>query len=368
MSIDTIQTKIKELEDELSKTKYNKATERHFARVKAQIAKLKEKVEIRTAKKGGSGEGFQIRKTGDASVVLVGFPSSGKSTLLNKLTNSESEVAAYAFTTLTVIPGTMEYEQAKIQILDVPGILAGAARGTGRGREVLAMVRNTDLILVLVDALYPEHHRVILKELNDSGLRINQDPPDVKIIKKAKGGLDISSTLKLTKLTKESAKTIMQEMKINNADVVIRTDIDMDELIDVIRKNRAYVPAAIILSKIDLVDEDRLQEILEQVKPDLAISVHENLNIDELKELIFSRLNFVRIYLKEVGKKPDLDEPMIVKKGITIGMLCGKIHRDFVNKFRFIRVWGKTAKFPGQMFRNLNKELLDGDIVEIHLD
>src|SRR3989344_1830958 len=124
--------KIKELEDELKKTKYNKATQGHIGIVKAKLAMLKEKQTSRSQKKTGKSEyGYTVRKSGDATILLLGFPSTGKSTILNKLTDAKSEVAAYAFTTLTVIPGVMEYKQAKIQILDVPGIVRGAASGRG---------------------------------------------------------------------------------------------------------------------------------------------------------------------------------------------------------------------------------------------
>src|SRR3989344_3138041 len=140
---------IKDLQDELKKTKYNKATQGHIGIVKAKIAQLKEKQEMRTSKKTGRSEhGYSVRKSGDATVLLLGFPSSGKSTLLNTLTGAQSVVAAYAFPTLSVIPGIMEYKQAKIQILDVPGIVSGAASGRGRGREVLAVIRNADLVLI----------------------------------------------------------------------------------------------------------------------------------------------------------------------------------------------------------------------------
>ena len=130
---DTASEKIKEIEELISKTKYNKSTQRAVGLYKAQLAKLKEKQASRG--KGKKGEGYAVRKTGDGTVVLLGFPSVGKSTLLNAITNSESRVGAYAFTTLTVIPGTLEYKYAKIQVLDVPGVVHGAAAGTGRTYE-----------------------------------------------------------------------------------------------------------------------------------------------------------------------------------------------------------------------------------------
>ncbi len=107
---------ISELEKELSGTKYNKATQGHFAVVKAKIAMLKEKESARQ-RGAGKTDGFTVRKSGDATVILVGFPSVGKSTLLNVLTNASSQVAAYAFTTLTCIPGLMEYKGAKFKFL-----------------------------------------------------------------------------------------------------------------------------------------------------------------------------------------------------------------------------------------------------------
>ena len=85
---------------------------------------------------GGGGEGFDVAKVGDARVALIGFPSVGKSTLLSKLTGTDSTAAAYEFTTLTCIPGNVYLNGTKVQLLDLPGIIEGAAHGRGRGRQV----------------------------------------------------------------------------------------------------------------------------------------------------------------------------------------------------------------------------------------
>jgi len=357
---------IKRLEDELRKTQYNKATEHHFGVVKAKIAKLRGKIEIQAAKKG-KGSGFAVRKTGDATVCLLGFPSVGKSTLLNKITGAKSPVGAYAFTTLTVIPGVMEYNQAKIQILDIPGIISGAAAGKGRGREILGMVRASDLILVLVEALHPEHHQAILKEVYDAGVRINQESPVVKIKKKPRGGISIGSTVPLH-LDKKTMVDICKTFRLNNADILIRSPIDIDSFIDALEGNRVYMPSITAVTKIDLLDEFKQQTLLEKVNPDIVLSAEKGLGIDELKELIFQKLKFIRLYLKEVNQKPDLDEPLVMVRGTTLREVCGKIHRSFEKKFKYAKIWGKSAKFPGQLFRDLGKELQDGDIVEIHIN
>ena len=180
---------IKQIEEELKKTPYNKATEHHIGRLKAKLARLREEAERQRVKKTRSV--FSIKKEGDATVFLVGYPSVGKSTLLNKLTGAKSEVADYDFTTLKPVPGMLEYKGASIQIVDVPGIVEGASRGKGRGKEVLSAVRTADLIIIVADVFTVHTIDIVKKELYESGIRLNESPPDVVIRKKDRGGIRI---------------------------------------------------------------------------------------------------------------------------------------------------------------------------------
>lgn len=357
---------VKELEQELAKTPYNKRTQHHIGLIKAKIARLKDS-QIKRSSSKKKGEGFSVRKTGDGTVILVGYPSVGKSTLLNDITNANSKIGSYAFTTLTVIPGLMEYEHAKIQILDVPGIVKGAAMGTGRGKEVLAVMRNASLIVYLIDINHPGHLSILQKEVYDTGLRINERKPFIKIKKSSRGGIRIGSTVNLTKITKQTIEGILREFKINNADVLIRDDIDDGQLIDALEANKVYIPGLTVLNKMDMVNKEKVKEVLGNTKADLAISASERTNIPRLKRLIFQRLSFIRIYLKEPNKPADMEVPLIMFKGATLRSLCDKLHRDFVTKFRFARIWGPSAKFDGQKVVKLHHPIKDNDVIEVHL-
>ena len=143
MDTSSIEQQIKNIEDEIFNTQKNKATEHHIGKLKAKLAKLRLEVEKRKSA-GTKGKGFTVKKQGDATVGLIGFPSTGKSTLLNKLTNANSLIGSYEFTTIDVIPGMMKFQGANIQILDLPGLITGASIGKGRGREILSAVRNVD--------------------------------------------------------------------------------------------------------------------------------------------------------------------------------------------------------------------------------
>lgn len=357
--------KIRELEELISKTKYNKRTQHAIGLYKAKLAQLKEK----EGKRGSGtkkGEGYSVRKSGDATVALLGFPSVGKSTLLNGLTNANSPVGAYEFTTLDVIPGLLKHKHAQIQVLDLPGIVHGAASGKGRGKEVLQVIRNADLILIIVDIFRPEHYEVILKEVYDTHVRVNQRKPDVRITKKIKGGINVGRTVK-TEIDDDTVKSILKEFRTVNADVLIRDNINVDQFIDIVEGNKSYIPAVTILNKIDLVTPQRLREVEKMIRPDLSISADKQKYLDELKEMIYKKLSFIRLYLKEIGKKADMEEPLIMQEGNTIKDVCVKLHKDFLDKFKFARIWGPSAKYDGQKFVKTDHVMKDKDVLELHM-
>ncbi|KAL8684809.1 MAG: hypothetical protein Q9224_006120 [Gallowayella concinna] len=143
-----------------------------LARLRAQL------LEPAPGAGSGGGSGFDVSKSGDARIALVGFPSVGKSTFLSKITKTKSEVAAYSFTTLTAIPGVLEYGGAEIQILDLPGIIEGASEGKGRGRQVISAAKTSDLILMILDATKKAEQRALIEaELEAVGIRLNREPP-----------------------------------------------------------------------------------------------------------------------------------------------------------------------------------------------
>jgi small GTP-binding protein len=362
----SIEQQIKAIEDEIFKTQKNKATEHHIGKLKAKIARLRELSEKRKSQ-GAKGKGFSIKKTGDVTVGIVGFPSVGKSTLLNQLTAADSKVGDYDFTTLETIPGMMKYKGAEIQLLDLPGLIVGASKGRGRGKEVISAVRSVDLLLIMIDAFDVHQLDLIEQELHMAGVRLNQKKPDVVISKKGYGGITVNTTVPLTHLSELMIKSIASEFVIN-ADITLREDITEDQLIDSFAQNRVYISALVALNKTDLIPTDVLHQTLQSLRKKrwdvVAISAKNNDNLDHLKEQLFLHLRLIRIYMKPVGKKADYVQPMILREGQTVADACRHIHRDFYRNFRYASIWGPSAKHSGQKV-GLEHVLQDQDVLTL---
>jgi small GTP-binding protein len=357
--------KIKKIEEDLLKTQVNKKTEHHVGLLRAKLARLKAEQEVQRTRKTGSHEGFGIKKSGDATVVLIGLPSVGKSTLLNRLTNAKSKVGSYQFTTLEVVPGIMDYRGARIQLLDLPGIIRGASSGKGLGRRVLAVARSADLVLFLVDVFQPEARGLLERELRSTGIRVDGRPPNVSIEKTTSGGISVTTQVPLTKMSEALVKDILRIYDIDSARVLIREDIDDQQLVDILSENRVYPPSLTVMNKIDLVNAGFTTELSRKLSYDfIPISAESDLNLGALREEIYRRLRFVRVYLRRRTGEADFDEPMIVRGGATVEEICNMLHREMKDDFRYAQVWGKSVKFGGQRV-GIGHRLMDEDVLTI---
>ena len=359
-----LEEQITAVEEEIRNTAYNKATQLHIGRLKAKLAVLRLERETRAKGKGG-GVGYAVRKSGHATVGLVGYPSVGKSTLLNRLTAAESETAAYDFTTVSIIPGMLRWGGASIQILDMPGLIPGAARGRGRGREVLSVVRSVDLVLFLVDPEHPDL-RALIRELEGAGVRINDRPPRIVVQHGERGGLTVSSTVRLSHLAGGLALPIAREFGLHNGSIVFREDATADQLIDVLAGNRVYVPAIMVVNKAELLSAEERSRFVRESRPyePIFVSAKEGVGLDDLVERIGHALRFIRVYVKPPGRPADLDEPVILRQGDTVGALLRRLPGDLDRAFRAAQVWGPSARFPGQTVGR-EHSLADEDVVTV---
>ncbi len=359
---------IEAIEDEIAATPYNKATEAHIGRLKAKLAEKKEKLENQSS--AGGGTGYAVEKHGDATIALVGFPSVGKSTLINALTNADSEIGEYEFTPLDVNPGMLQYNGANIQVLDVPGLIEGAASGRGDGKEVLSVVRTADLAVFILSVFEIERYDRLKEELYKNKIRLDTEPPSLHVTKRGKGGIKVNKTDSV-ELDEETIKDVLREYGYVNAEATIRGNPSIDELIDALMDNRVYIPSIVTVNKADLIDEEYLPTVNENLRehgldPDEVtfISAEKEKGLEALKERIWDALGLVRVYMDKPGRGIDYAEPLVMFERSTVEDACKKLGKDFENRFRFARVSGPSAKHDDQQVGK-GHVLEDEDVLRI---
>ncbi len=342
----SLEQRLEELTSEYSKTKYNKATNRHLGILRKKISEVKK--EIVESGKGRGGRGFFVKKMGDATVALMGFPSTGKSSIINAITNARSKTARYEFTTTGVVPGVMLYNYAHIQIFDMPGIIENAHLGSGGGRSVVAAMKVADLIVFVIEIDRLDRLDVLLEELRALNVMINRRRPKV-YVREAGSSIGIVVETNKSKLAERDIREVLLGFGTHDARVRIEEEITIDDLIGIMSGRYHYMKAIVALNKIDRKPdyERTVKSMVERYKMQvIPISATEKLNIDGLKEAIYNNLNLMTVYLKP--KEEDRATPLILKAPSTVGDAAAKVHTEILDRLKCAYVTGPSAKFNRQ--------------------
>ena len=366
--------KLRLMREFLSLVPKHKGTAKLCAQVKRQMAILRREIEEKKRRKAGrGGPKFFVEKEGAAQIVVLGPTKVGRSSLLTSLTNAKVEVSSYPFTTREPVPGMMLYQDIQFQIVEAPALIEGSADGEGWGLQTLALARNADGLILMVDLSNEPRKQLelILNELDKARIVTQKPKAQVSIERKHMGfGLRIICIGKLVDCTLKDVENLLKSYRVNDAIVKIQGEASLDDIEDAIFESTAYRPAIIIANKADLAVnlQKQIIELQNFVKGKLnviPISCKTGLNLDKIGEEIFKMLDIIRVYTKEPGRKNPSPKPFILKRGSTVSDLARQIHSDFVERFMFARVWSKRLTFSPQKV-GLNFKLEDGDIIEIH--
>jgi len=209
------------------------------------------------------------------------------------------------------------------------------------------------------------HKKIIERELEGFGIRLNKRPPDILIKRKDKGGINImKGNIELTKMSEDTIRSICHEYRLSNADLHFRCNASIDDLIDVIEGNRVYTPCIYVLNKIDAISIEEL-DLLDKVPHYVPISAKDEWNFDELMEKIWEYLDLIRIYTKPKGQIPDYNAPVVMRaQNSTVENFCNRLHKSIIKQFKYANVWGSSVKHNPQRVGK-DHELQDEDVVQI---
>ncbi|MDD5162676.1 MAG: 50S ribosome-binding GTPase [Candidatus ainarchaeum sp.] len=316
----------------------HKGAENLRADISKKIAATKREIEkqkIQEKKRGGK-TGLSVKKEGIGQIVIIGFPNSGKSTLLNALTGIGAEVAPYPFTTKKPQFGMMDFKGAKVQIVELPAIVEGSSKGHAQGTQILSVIRTADGVVLLAGNSSEEE--AVKKELADAKIVLNQTRPLIEIRHSKFRGITVSGK-KFLKCRESELVALLKSLGMHNSEVVLGEPTTIQKVLQAMDEAIVYKKA-------------------------LVINPFEEKNIEELKPKIFALLGKILVYTKKPGREPDLKDPLAMKKGATVGDVARHLHKDFARSLKYAKVWGST-KFPGQRVQK-EFELKDGDVIEIY--
>jgi len=307
-----LEDKISSLENLISTIPKHKGTDHLRADLRRRLSKLKD-ASLSIKKKGKQDSSWHIDKEGAGRVAIIGAPNVGKSALVSALTHATPKVSEYSMTTWLPTPGMMPFEDIQIQLVDTPALSKDHSES-----ELFNLIKVSNLVLLLVDLQgFP------FEQLEDS--------------------LNILEHHKIAPL----------QRKENYEDV----------------SGMIFIPFILVVNKSDYKnfneDYEVFCELLEEQCTKLAVSSESKDNLENLKELIFEKLEIMRIFSKKPGKPPEMKSPFVLKIGSNLEQFAGMVHKDFLQNFKTARIWGKDV-FDGQLVGK-DHVLYDGDVVELHI-
>ncbi|MFH1821687.1 MAG: GTPase, partial [Methanobacteriota archaeon] len=250
----TLEEKVKATEEMIRVAPKHKGAEKLLKTLKHRLSKLRRELEEKRERRAGRGGGpsFAVKKEGAAQVALVGLPNSGKSKLLQDLTSAHTEVTDYPFTTREPVPGMMFFEDAQVQLVEIPAIVKGSSIGRGLGAQPLSVARNADAIALVADASDDpvQQVRILLGELDAVGVKLNRKPPKISIQRRSSGGIEIKGA-GMIEGGEAEIKRILQDHRIHNAFIVVEEPATGDDFDEVLSESTVYLRGFIILTKFD---------------------------------------------------------------------------------------------------------------------
>ena len=292
----------------------HKASEKVQADLKTKISELTDQIEhAKTAPKKAAPGTFKFTRQGAGQIVFLGPPNSGKSMLLTKLTKATPAVAPYPFTTREPVPGMMDYEDVRVQLIDLPPITADHYENF-----ITDVTRGADAAVLFLDLA-------------------DDDGP-------------------------AATRAVLDRLKLARRELVPPGSPHGDD-------PAVYaVPTLLVANKCDDEAADiRLEIAREEFGtrfPLHVVSAERGDGLAELRKALYDVLGVMRIYTKQPGKPADMTSPFTPPLGATVAEMAGKVHRDLEESVKSARVWG-TAVHDGQTVGR-DHVLHDRDVVELH--
>lgn len=354
----TPQEKLAALEEMRSHCPTHKGAEAMRGGINKKIAILKSEMEKekKQASKQGGGPTLSVKKEGIGQIVILGLPNAGKSTFFNAMTGLSTPVEEYEFSTPAPEIGMIDFKGTKIQLVDLPPIIEGSSEGRVNGNEILAIVRNADAIVLMLNVATQENdYRILSTELKKSGILLNRKKPNISIVQSTFPGISITGK-EFLKVPMESFIEYLKGSGLNNAQVILREPTTLDTVEEALDETLVYKRTMIVYNK------GNPMKRAEAGEGALHIAWSpQNPRPGEMVNRLFEILDKVYVFTKKPGEDAS-KIALVAPKGSTIMDIAALVHKDIAANLKHAKVWG-SSKFEGQRVAK-DYVVHDGDIVE----
>jgi ribosome-interacting GTPase 1 len=366
--------KIKLMREFISLVPKHKGTNKLLGNVRRRIAALERELEKSKARRKGSrGSSFSVAKEGAGQIIILGPTNVGRSSLLGSVTNAKADVTPIPYATRKPAVGMLSYQDVQFQLVEAPALVKGAADGRMDGPQVLGLARNADGLLLMVDLSGdPSAQLQMLRlELEQAGVMIERSEGEVEVERLSSGiGVQVAGGGVLVDCTREDIRRMLESYGISSALVKVQGKVTLDDIENSLFSSITYKPTLVVANKEDTPKaETRLKQLKEATDevslPLLPVSCRSNQGLEGLGQLIFEILGIMRVYSKKPSDKEPSPKPIVAEKGAAVIDVAKELHSSLYQSFRYARVWGPSAKYPGQKVGS-NHILKDGDTLEIH--
>jgi len=367
-----IPEKIRLMREFLAMCPKHKGTSKLIMNVKRKIAALEEELERSRTRRRSSGRHlFSVPKEGAGQIVMLGLTNVGRSSLLAALTNAKPEISPIPYTTRKPALGMLQYEDVQFQLVEAPALVEGSSEGRMDGPRILGLARNADGLLLVVDlsAEPVKQLRTLVSELEAAGILIERPEGEVEVLRQPGVGVKVVGSGSLIGCTVEDVRRLLMEYRISSALIKVRGKVGLETIEDALFSSSIYKPSIILANKADVEgSEERLKALIEEVgerTPMIAVSCIDSRGLEKVGETIFRTLGIIRVYSKEPSSREPSERPIVVEKGSKAIDVARKLHSKLYREFRYARIWGPSAKYPGEKV-GPEHTMMDGDVIEVH--
>jgi len=367
-----IPEKIRLMREFLAMCPKHKGTSKLIMNVKRKIAALEEELERSRTRRRSSGRHlFSVPKEGAGQIVMLGLTNVGRSSLLAALTNARPEISPIPYTTRKPALGMLQYEDVQFQLVEAPALVEGSSEGRMDGPRILGLARNADGLLLVVDlsAEPVKQLRTLVSELEAAGILIERPEGEVEVLRQPGVGVKVVGSGSLIGCTVEDVRRLLMEYRISSALIKVRGKVSLETIEDALFSSSIYKPSIILANKADVEgSEERLKALIEEVggrTPVIAVSCIDSRGLEKVGETIFRTLGIIRVYSKEPSSREPSERPIVVEKGSKAIDVARKLHSKLYREFRYARIWGPSAKYPGEKV-GPEHTMMDGDVIEVH--